>query len=224
MTEILAICSNVGREFLSGNEHMPVLRNIDCEIRKGDRIALAGPSGSGKTTLLHILGGLDRPTSGTIEWPSLGAIEQLRPRRIGFVFQSPSLFPALTAAQNVDLPAILAGERTVSSDSGSLLSRFGLGELAEKLPEELSGGQAQRVAMVRALALRPNLVLADEPTGQLDFATAQFFMDAVLEHLEGTGAALVVATHDEAMAARMATRWTMDHGRLTCGRMKVVGT
>jgi putative ABC transport system ATP-binding protein/lipoprotein-releasing system ATP-binding protein len=215
MTDILTLCRNVGRKFSSGNEHMSVLRDVDCEIREGDRIVLAGPSGSGKTTLLHILGGLDCPTSGEIEWPGLGKIEQLRPRRIGFVFQSPSLFPALPAAQNVDLPAILAGEDAVSGGSGALLSSFGLGGLADKLPEELSGGQAQRVAMVRALALRPKLVLADEPTGQLDGVTAQFFMDAVLEQLEGTGAALVVATHDEAIAARMATRWTMDHGRLT---------
>jgi putative ABC transport system ATP-binding protein/lipoprotein-releasing system ATP-binding protein len=215
MTDILTVCRNVCRNFSSGNEHMSVLRDVNCEIRDGDRIALAGSSGSGKTTLLHILGGLDCPTSGEIVWPGLGKFEQLRPRRIGFAFQSPSLFPALTAAQNVDLPAILAGEDVVSGGSGALLSSFGLGELADKLPEELSGGQAQRIAMVRALALRPSLVLADEPTGQLDSVTAHFFMDAVLEHLEGTGAALVVATHDEAIAARMATRWTMHHGRLT---------
>lgn len=222
MNDLLTVCRKVGRRFSSGNEHAPVLYDVDCEIRKGDRIVLAGPSGSGKTTLLHILGGLDRPTSGEIEWPSLGSIGQLRPRQIGFVFQSPSLFPALTAAQNVDLPAILAGSDAVSGDSGAFLSSFGLGELADKLPDELSGGQAQRVAMVRALALRPKLVLADEPTGQLDSVTAQLFMNAVLEHLEGIGAALVVATHDEAIAARMATRWTIDHGRLTRGGMKVV--
>jgi putative ABC transport system ATP-binding protein/lipoprotein-releasing system ATP-binding protein len=172
--------------------------------------------------LLHILGGLDRPTSGEIEWPSLGTIEQLRPGRIGFVFQSPSLFPALTAAQSVDLPAILAGAGASPDSSRALLSSFGLGELADKLPEELSGGQAQRVAMVRALALRPKLVLADEPTGQLDGITAQLFMDAVLEHLEGTGAALVVATHDQAIAAQLTTRWAIDHGRLTSGRMEVM--
>lgn len=222
MTDILTVCRKVGRNFSSGNEHMSVLRDVDCEIRVGDRIVLAGPSGSGKTTLLHILGGLDRPTSGEIEWPGLGSIEQLRPRRIGFVFQSPSLFPALTAAQNVDLPAILAGKGALSGGSGALLSAFGLGELADKLPEELSGGQAQRVAMVRALALRPKLVLADEPTGQLDGVTAQFFLDAVMEHLDGMGATLVVATHDEAIAARMATRWAIDHGRLTRDEMKAV--
>ncbi|SCB38170.1 ABC transporter ATP-binding protein [Rhizobium lusitanum] len=224
MTDILTICRNIGRKFSSGGEHLSVLQDINCEIREGDRIVLAGPSGSGKTTLLHILGGLDRPTSGEIEWPSLGTIEQLRPRRIGFVFQSPSLFPALTAAQNVDLPAVLAGVETTPGYSRNLLSYFGLGELADKLPEELSGGQAQTVVMVRALALRPKLVLADEPTGQLDGTTARSFMDAVLEHVEGIGAALVVATHDEAIATRMATRWTVDHGRLICGKMKVVGT
>jgi putative ABC transport system ATP-binding protein/lipoprotein-releasing system ATP-binding protein len=223
MTDILAVCRNIGRDFpggKGGKEHVAVLRDVDCEIRRGARIALVGPSGSGKTTLLHILGGLDRPTRGDIEWPAFGSVEQLRPRRIGLVFQSPSLFPALTAAQNVDLPAILAGADTPPGHSRDLLARFGLGELADKLPEELSGGQAQRVAMVRALALRPGLVLADEPTGQLDGITAQFFLDTVLEHLEGTGTALVVATHDEAVAARMATRWTMDHGLLTSGGMK----
>lgn len=222
MTELLVTCRNVGREFSNGGEPVPVLRNVDCEVCKGARIALVGPSGSGKTTLLHILGGLDRPTSGVIEWPSLGAIGQLRPRRIGFVFQSPSLFPALSAAQNVELPAILAGTDIPPGFGQDLLSGFDLGELADKLPEELSGGQAQRVAMVRALALRPDLVLADEPTGQLDGVTAQVFMDAVLERLEGTGTALVIATHDETIAARMAARWTVGHGRLSCGAMKAV--
>lgn len=150
MTDILTVCQKICRSFSSGDERLSVLRDVDCEIRVGDRIVLAGPSGSGKTTLLHILGGLDHPTSGEIEWPGLGTIEQLRPRRIGVVFQSPSLFPALTVGQNVDLPAILAGEVSVSGRTAALLSSFGLGGLADKLPEDLSGGQAQRVAMVRA--------------------------------------------------------------------------
>ena len=219
MTEILAVCRHVGRAFSGGGEsHVSVLNDVNCEIREGARIALTGPSGSGKTTLLHILGGLDRPTSGIVEWPGLGPAERLRPRLIGVVFQAPSLFPALTVAQNVDLPAILADEDLPPDYSRDLLSCFGLGELADKMPEELSGGQAQRVAMVRALALRPKLVLADEPTGQLDGVTAQFFMDAVLEYLANTSAALIVATHDQAVAARMATRWTMDHGQSRCGQ------
>lgn len=216
MDEKLVVGRGLGREFPGGEAgRIAVLHDIDCEIVPGARIALVGPSGSGKTTLLHILGGLDRPTSGCIEWPGLGRYEELRPRQIGFVFQSPSLFPALTAAQNVGLPMTLAGERSnVDETATSLLAAFGLAELIDKLPEELSGGQAQRIAMARALAIGPKLVLADEPTGQLDSITAQFFFDTVLARLEGTGIALVVATHDEAVAARMATRWKMDHGRL----------
>lgn len=219
MSELLVVAKGLGRDFQDGAAgRITVLSDISCEIASDARIALVGPSGSGKTTLLHILGGLDRPTSGRIEWPGLGTFEELRPRQIGLVFQSPSLFPALTAAQNVDLPMILANETTpAKGTAAALLASFGLAELADKLPEELSGGQAQRVAMARALAIGPKLVLADEPTGQLDSITAQFFFDAVLDRLDGTGVALVVATHDEAVAARMATRWTMDHGRLIAG-------
>ncbi|KUM24858.1 ABC transporter ATP-binding protein [Mesorhizobium loti] len=212
MSDTLVVGKGIGRSFQRG---VVALRDVHCTISAGARIAVVGPSGSGKTTLLHILGGLDRPTAGSIEWPGLGRIDELRPRRIGMMFQSPSLFPALTTLQNVGLPFMLAGEHsTAGSTVKVLLESFGLGELADKLPEELSGGQSQRVAMVRALAMRPRLVLADEPTGQLDSITAQFSFDTVLEQLEGTDAALVVATHDEAVAARMATRWTMDHGRL----------
>ncbi|MER8596171.1 MULTISPECIES: ABC transporter ATP-binding protein [unclassified Mesorhizobium] len=219
MSRTLVVGKGLGRDFHDGNAgRITVLRDVDCEIAAGARIALVGPSGSGKTTLLHILGGLDRPTTGTIEWPGLGPFEELRPRQVGFVFQSPSLFPALTAAQNVGLPMVLAGESAADETAAALLESFGLGELGDKLPEELSGGQSQRIAMARALATGPKLVLADEPTGQLDSRTAQFFFDAVLDRLEDTGVALVVATHDEAVAARMATRWTMDHGRLVTGR------
>lgn len=212
MSDTLVAGTGVGRDFQRG---VAALRDVHCRISAGARIAVVGPSGSGKTTLLHILGGLDRPTAGTVEWPGLGRFEELRPRRIGMMFQSPSLFPALTAAENVALPFVLAGEHSAAGNAARmLLQSFGLGELADSLPEELSGGQSQRIAMVRALAMRPRLVLADEPTGQLDSITAQFLFDTILERLEGTDAALVVATHDEAIAARMATRWTMDHGRL----------
>ncbi len=220
MNRTLVVGKGLGRDFHDGNAgRVAVLRDVDCQISAGARIALVGPSGSGKTTLLHILGGLDRPTTGTIDWPGLGPLEELRPRQIGFVFQSPSLFPALTAAQNVGLPVVLAGESGAADGAAvALLASFGLGALGDKLPEELSGGQSQRIAMARALAIGPKLVLADEPTGQLDSITAQFFFDTVLNRLEGTDTALVVATHDEAVAARMATRWTMDHGRLVAGR------
>jgi ABC-type lipoprotein export system ATPase subunit len=212
MSDMLVVGNRLGRDYPRG---IAALRDVHCRIASDARIAVVGPSGSGKTTLLHILGGLDKPTSGTIEWPGLGPFEELRPRHIGLVFQTSSLFPALTVAQNVGLPMVLAGDpASARAAAAALLDLFGLGDLRDKLPEELSGGQSQRVAMARALVMKPKLVLADEPTGQLDSITAQFFFDTVLEQLDGTGTALVVATHDEAVAARMATRWTMDHGRL----------
>lgn len=222
MSETLVATNDVGRDFPDGNAGwISVLRNVDCEVVAGARIALVGPSGSGKTTLLHILGGLDRATKGRVEWAGLGTAEELRPRQIGLVFQSPSLLPALTVTQNVSLPLVLSGEHlTADKRAAAILASFDLGELADKLPEELSGGQAQRIAMARALVIGPKLVLADEPTGQLDSATAQLFFDAVLAYLNSIGAALVVATHDEAVATRMATRWTMDHGRVIKDRLR----
>lgn len=222
MSETLVVGKGLGRDFRDGNAGLVrVLSDVDCQIVSGARIALVGPSGSGKSTLLHILGGLDKQTAGTVEWPGLGSFEELRPRHIGFVFQTPSLFPALTAVQNVELPLILGGKVPKNNATAmSLLDAFGLAEVADKLPEELSGGQAQRVAMARALVIGPKLILADEPTGQLDSVTAQLFFDVLLKRLEGTDVALAIATHDEAVAARMATRWTMDHGRLVCGRRR----
>jgi ABC-type lipoprotein export system ATPase subunit len=218
MADALVVAKELGRRFIhAGGRSADALLGISCEIPPRARIALVGPSGSGKSSLLHIIGGLDLPTSGSIEWPGLGAFKELRPKNIGMLFQTPSLFPALSAAQNVTLPLILAREdRSPSHDAraSALLEAFGLSGLANKLPEELSGGQAQRVAMARALACNPRLVLADEPTGQLDSRTAQLFLGAVLEQLDQTDAALVVATHDRDVAARMKTKWIMVHGRL----------
>ncbi len=222
MDERLVVCRQLSRSFPDGSGHrVPVLQDVCCEILPGARIGLVGPSGSGKTTLLHIFGGLDSPTGGVIDWPALGSRERLRPSQVGIVFQSPSLFPALTAVQNVELPGLLAGQKADPDASLALLAAFGLSDVADKLPEELSGGQAQRVAMARALALAPRLVLADEPTGQLDSLTAQHVFDVLQERLQGTRTALVGATHDETIAARMATRWSMDHGRLTHHRLEM---
>src|SRR5699024_514920 len=140
----------------------------------------------------------------------------LRPEKIAFVFQAHSLLPALNVAENVELPLLLG--RSVKKRAGDAalgaLARLGLAEQAEKLPEELSGGQTQRHAMARALAYKPNLILADEPTGQLDHRSAMRLFDVLLAALEGSDTALVVATHDRSVAARMATRWTMHLGRL----------
>ena len=220
MTEALVIAKKLTRRFGSaGRSTVEALQDASFEIHPRARIALFGPSGSGKSTLLHLIAGLDSPTTGSIDWPGLGSIDELRPRRIGFVFQSPSLFPPLTGAQNVALPMMLADETgQAEGRATSLLNEFGLADLADKLPEEMSGGQAQRVAMVRALAVAPKLVLADEPTGQLDGVTAQAFFDEVLTQLESIDAALVVATHDPSIANRMTCRWIMVHGRLFTGR------
>lgn len=216
MTDILARASGIGMRYSTpGTDPVDVLEEIDCEIAARDRIAIIGPSGSGKSTLMHILGGLIAPTSGHIEWPALGPHETLMPAKVQFVFQSPSLFPALDVLGNITLPLFLAGHTTRAQDRArELLTRFALDELVGKLPEELSGGQAQRVAMLRALTTAPRLILADEPTGQLDSHTAEHFLDGVLELAREAGIALVIATHDAQVAARMARLWTMDHGRL----------
>jgi ABC-type lipoprotein export system ATPase subunit len=184
------------------------------EIFAGDHIALVGPSGSGKTTLLHLVAGLDTPTSGTIEWPGLDASRR-RPGLVGVCFQAPSLLPALDVGENVALPLLLAGEQPAAADerAAAALARLGLDDLATHLPDELSGGQAQRVAIARAVVTRPRLLLADEPTGQLDHTTAGPVVDALLTAV-ADGGALLVSTHDPAVAARLCTSWAMHDGRL----------
>lgn len=215
MAEILVAGTGVGRRFRQGPTMFDALLPANFTIVAGDRIAVVGASGSGKSTLLQLVADLDTPSSGELTWPALGRSGQLRPRRIGIVFQSPSLLPALSAVENVEVPIrLLGGIRHPRAAALEALERVGLASIADKLPEELSGGQVQRVGLARAIVLRPRLVLADEPTGQLDQQAAVQAMDALLQSLEGSDAALVVATHDPAVAARLQTRWTIDHGRL----------
>lgn len=216
MAEILASLIQGKRVYTRGASSIVALVSATCTIRARDRIALVGRSGSGKSTLLHLLAGLDTPTSGTISWPALGAFETLRPAKIGVVFQSQSLLAPLTVLENVEIPLLLqqVNGREARKAAVDALHRVQLSSLAEKLPEELSGGQAQRVVVARALASHPQLILADEPTGQLDHPTAHHLFDVLLDSLEGTDTALVVATHDMAIAERMQTIWHMDHGIL----------
>ena len=216
MPEVLAYIQNGGRVYRRGNTPVLALVSATCAIMPGDRIALVGPSGSGKSTLLHLLGGLDTPTSGILAWPALGARETLRPGKIGFVFQTQSLLAPMTVVENVEIPLLLGQVSAEKAHATALdmLERIGLESLAEKLPEELSGGQAQRVAIARALTCGPKLILADEPTGQLDHPTAQHLFDVLLAALEGTDTALLVATHDMTVAERMHTVWRMQHGTL----------
>lgn len=216
MPEVLAYIQNGGRVYRRGNTPVLALVSATCAIMPGDRIALVGPSGSGKSTLLHLLGGLDTPTSGILAWPALGARETLRPGKIGFVFQTQSLLAPMTVVENVEIPLLLGQVSAEKAHATALdmLERIELESLAEKLPEELSGGQAQRVAMARALVCGPKLILADEPTGQLDHPTAQHLFDVLLAALEDTDTALLVATHDMTVAERMHTVWRMQHGTL----------
>jgi putative ABC transport system ATP-binding protein len=190
------------------------LRGVSCTLRPGVQVALTGPSGSGKSTLLHLLAGLDTPTGGTIAWPGLDGSPEGRPGLIGMVFQGPSLLPPLDVTENIALPLLLAGftETQAREQARAALHDVGLDELAARLPEELSGGQAQRVAVARALAVRPRVILADEPTGQLDSAHAAQVVGLLLDAATMLGAALVLSTHDLTIAERLPERWRMADG------------
>lgn len=221
MSEAFVEARELARRFRQGGVAFDALLPASFTIRAGDRIAIMGPSGSGKSTLLQLIADLDSPTSGTLRWPALGEPGSLRPRHIGMVFQSASLLPTLSAVENVEVPLrLMGGTDSPRSVALAALASVGLEEIADKLPDELSGGQAQRVGLARAIALRPRLVLADEPTGQLDQPTAQRAMDALLSSLVGSDTALVVATHDPAVAQRLQSLWRMDHGVLKLPSME----
>lgn len=218
--EILVDARGVGRTFGAGRTLVVAVHDVTCTIQAGERIALMGSSGSGKTTLLHLLAGLDTPTFGTISWPAIGALTDLRPGPVALVFQAPSLLPPLDVVENTALPLLLRGVATATARTRAraALDALDLGTLADKLPEELSGGQAQRVAVARVLVDCPRLILADEPTGQLDHATGQVVIAALVTASELTGAALVVNTHDPMIADQLAVRWSMNAGQLTIAR------
>ena len=213
MSEPLVRCAGAARTYGRGDTATIGLQPTDCAVWPGARFALVGPSGSGKSTLLHLMAGLDAPTRGTVAWPGLDG-------RPAMVFQGPSLLPPLTVEENVALPLILAGAADADARAAAraALDRLGLADLIDKLPEEISGGQAQRVAVARSLAGAPRLLLADEPTGQLDAATGATVVDALLEAAERAGAALVVATHDPAVAERLDERAELHSGRLRWSR------
>ena len=216
MPEVLVDVKEAGRAYRIGERPLVALDSATCRVSSGEHVALVGPSGSGKSTLLHLMGGLDSPTAGEVSWPGLGKRETLRPEKVAFVFQTPSLLAPLTVVENVEMPLLLGrtGAKDARRAALDALERIELDGIADKLPEELSGGQTQRVAVARALAYRPRLILADEPTGQLDHPTAEHLFDVWLASLEGTETALVVATHDMTVAGRMKERWRMLHGVL----------
>lgn len=213
----IVVIDGAGRTFGHGAAAVVALCSTDGVIRRGDRIAMRGQSGSGKSTFLHLLAGLDTPTTGSVTWPGIGVSSDLRPGPVGLVFQSPSLIPSLNVIENVSLPLILMGHDHQSAHKAAedSLTRLDIAELGSKLPEELSGGQAQRAAVARVLAHRPVLILADEPTGQLDHQTARVVIDALIAAADDSGAALLVSTHDSEIAARFSAAWWMTDGHLT---------
>jgi ABC-type lipoprotein export system ATPase subunit len=220
MTETPVVwCQEAGRSYGRGSQTVIAVQDVTLRIRPGDRIAITGRSGSGKSTLAHLVAGLDRPTTGSVTWPALGSRAQLRPGKIGVVFQFASLLPELDVLENVALPLELGGAPAFQARERArdALADLGLDALAHQLPEELSGGQAQRVAVARVLATAPSLVVADEPTGQLDHATAVPMLEVLEAACDALGAALLLTTHDERVAARYPLRWRMVDGRLRSG-------
>jgi lipoprotein-releasing system ATP-binding protein len=210
MSEVLLSARGLKKTYVLGKRTLEVLRGVDVEIARGDFVALRGASGTGKSTLLHLLGGLDTPNAGEIWFDgqsltqfSEGALTHFRNRRVGFVFQAYHLLPELTALENVFLPARVAriGVGTAARRAEALLARVGLQSRLEHKPSELSGGEQQRVAIARALINEPELLLADEPTGNLDSHTGGEIIELLKSLRAERQTTLVIATHDEKVAS-----------------------
>ena len=220
------IVENVVKEFPTRGEPLVVLRGVSLNLQEGQNVAVVGPSGSGKSTLLNIIGTLQAPSSGrvvldgvepaTLDEPALAAF---RSRSIGFVFQDHHLLPQCSVLENVLVPTIAAGPTRPESvqRAGALLERVGLGDRLDHRPAELSGGERQRVSLARALVNQPVLLLADEPTGNLDRTTADRVAELLLELQQQEPMMLIVVTHSQRLARRMARQLELDEGRLREG-------
>lgn len=216
-------CRQLAKRFSDGGLDTDVLSNINLTVNKGDKLAIIGSSGSGKSTLLHLLGGLDEPSNGKVEIHgqdintlSVKALSKLRNQSLGFVYQFHHLLPEFTAVENVAIPLVISGisPKNAQLEAEALLIKVGLGHRLSHKPSELSGGERQRAALARALITKPDCLLADEPTGNLDHRTAQAIFDLILELNASLGTALVIVTHDSELAARMDKRFTLLDGQL----------
>jgi len=214
-------CRGLTRRLSSGGRELLVLDHIDLEIAAGEFVAILGPSGSGKSTLLALMAGLDRPSAGEIllDGESIGSASEdelalLRRRKIGFVFQSFQLLTNFTARENVLLPLELVDTPDLGARADALLAQVGLSERGHHYPSQLSGGEQQRVALARAFATRPPILLADEPTGNLDSATGKLVLDTLVQLRREAGTTLVLVTHDPEVAALADRRVVLRDGRI----------
>ena len=224
MPVVVLEAADIHKSYERGDETIPVLNGLTVSLDAGSFTTLVGPSGCGKSTLLHICGAMDRPTSGTVrlEGESLDTLNddgltRVRRERVGFVFQFFNLLPTLTVEQNIGLPLLLKGRsvHSVANLSGQWAERVGISHRLSHFPSQLSGGEAQRVAIARAVIHQPALILADEPTGNLDSETGRTILDVLIDVNRDSGAAMLLATHDPAVAAAAGEVIEMRDGLIT---------
>jgi putative ABC transport system ATP-binding protein len=221
MPDAMLHCQSLSRTYRSGGRDLTVLKDITFSLQPGDFLAILGPSGSGKTTLLGLLAGLDQPTAGTVvlDGQTLGSMSEderarVRAEKIGFVFQSFQLIPTLTAQENVQVPLELRGESDAAARARELLARVGLSGREHHYPAQLSGGEQQRVALARGFSIRPKVLFADEPTGNLDASTGATIIELMVNLNSDVGTTLVLVTHDLDLATRAHRTIRLADGRV----------